>query len=377
MAEVTLASASVKQVWQKQYFQEYIRESGFKDYMSNTNNGNKSGIVLCRFDQLAKEAGKTINIPFIGRLKSAGVTGSSVLDGNEESLTNFNCPISIDWRRNGVRVPKSTSFQTEIDLWNAAKDGLRGWEAEKVRDDLIAQLLSVVGAPDSNGNSATITYDVATTGQKNAYAAANKDRLLFGNANSNYSATWATALGNVITSTGKASAAGASLAKRIAKLADPHIRPYKTETGREFYVAFHGSRSFRDIKADATMVSANTNARAREGAGMEKNPIFQDGDIIYDGVIHHEVPEIDAYASLVGLDAAGGSSADVRPVFVCGVGAAGIAWGQMPTMRTDMIKDYGFRPGVALEELLGVKKVCFNGVQNGVVTWLVAAAADS
>ncbi len=65
------------------------------------------------------------------------------------------------------------------------------------------------------------------------------------------------------------------------------------------------------------------------------------------------------------------------PVFLCGGGAVGIAWGQEPTPRTDMVEDYGFRPGVAIEELLGVKKINFNGVQNGIVTVFVGAAADS
>lgn len=374
MAEIQLASASVKQVWQNQYFAEYVRMSGYRDYMTNTNNGNKSGIILTRYDQLAKEAGQTVNIPFIGRLKSTGVTGSSVLDGQEESLTNFNCPISIDWRRNGVRVPKSESFKTEIDLWNAAKDMLKTWEAEKVRDDITNALGAIV--TDTAGT--TVNMSASTATQRNYWNAANSDRVLFGGAISNYNATFATALANVTTSTGKASAATMSLLKRIAKLADPHIRPYKTETGREFYVAFHGTRSFRDLKLDATIVAANTNARAREGDAMDRNPLFQDGDIIYDGVIHHEVPEIDAWAAATGvLNGAGGSSADVRPVFLCGTGAAGIAWGQMPTMRTDLIKDYGFRPGVAIEELIGVKKINFNGVQNGIVTGFVAAAADN
>ena len=60
-----------------------------------------------------------------------------------------------------------------------------------------------------------------------------------------------------------------------------------------------------------------------------------------------------------------------------GGGSVGIAWGQEPTPKTDNIKDYGFRPGVAIEELLGVKKINFNGVQNGIVTMFVGAAADS
>ncbi|MGI8839961.1 MAG: DUF4043 family protein [Caulobacteraceae bacterium] len=371
MAEVTLASASAKQVWMNKYYQEYVRMSGYMPYMSNADI-NKGGIILTRYE-LQKEAGKTINVPFIGRLKAPGVIGSGVLSGNEEELTNFNMPISIDWRRNAVSVPKSTSFQTEIDLLNAARSGLIVWESEKLRDDITDGFGGVI--IDTNGN--TVTVANSTAPQRNFWCGANKDRLLFGSLLSNYNATYAAALANVAAAT-KASAANMSLAKRMAKLATPHIRPFKTGTGREYFVAFHGSRSFRDLKADTTIVTANTGARPREADGMDKNPIFQDGDILYDGVIHHEVPEIDAWATATGVyDGSGAAGADVRPVFVAGGGAVSVAWGQEPTPRTDLLKDYQFRPGVAIEELLGVKKTNFNGVQNGVVTVHVGAAADS
>src|SRR5439155_101035 len=164
--------------------------SRFSPYMSNAEL-NKGGVILTRYE-LQEEAGKIINIPFIGRLKGSGVAGAQVLDGAEEELTNYNCAISVDWRRNGVRVPKSPRF--------------------------------------------------------------------------------------------------------------------RTGDGREYFVAFHGARTFRDLKGDTTMVNANTQARAREGGGMDDNPIFQDGDLIYDGVIHREVPEIDDYCTASGFDGIGTSS---------------------------------------------------------------------
>lgn len=371
MAEVTLATASERQVWQTNYVREYVRDSRFLPYMSNADI-NKGGIILTKF-QHEEEAFRTINVPFIGRLKSLGVTGGQVLDGQEEELTNFNCPITIDWRRNGVRVPKSAQFRTEINLLNAAKDNLQVWESEKLRDDIIKGMASTV--TDVNGTC--VNFDVATTAQKNTWCAANSDRILFGSANANFSSTFLTGAGNV-TSGMIATAATMSLAKRIAKAADPRIRPFRVEAtlAREYYVAFHGARTFRDIKLDFTIVTANTQARGREGTMMDKNPLFQDGDLIYDGVIHREVPEIDTYCATAGFAGIGGSAIDVRPVFLCGAGSVGIAWGQMPTPRTDNIKDYGFRPGVAIEELLGVKKINFNGVQNGIVTIIAAAASD-
>ncbi|SLK03753.1 DUF4043 family protein [Novosphingobium mathurense] len=365
MAEVTLASALEKQKWLSDYFKEYVRESGFRGYM-----GRSASSIIITKHELESEAGKTINIPLITRLTGNGVTGSTTLDGNEEDLGNYNCPISIDWRRNGVRVPKSTSYKTEIDLLNAARDMLKQWESEKLRDDIIAAMLSVVTT-----GSTTVDMVDSSAANRNAYSAANSDRLLFGKLISNYSATFATALGNIDTTDDKCTVASMSLAKRLAKQADPHIRPFKSSVGQEYFVAFHGSRTFRDLKADSTMTQANREARPRDVAA---NPLFQDGDLIYDGILHREVPEIDDIASASGvLDAAGAASADVRPVFVCGQQSVGVAWGQMPTPQTDMTKDYKFRPGVAIEELLGVKKMAFNGKQHGMLTAFFAAAADS
>lgn len=379
MAETILATALERQVWITKYFQEYVRTSRFMPYMSNADI-NKGGIILTKF-QREDEAFRTINIPFIARLKSAGVTGAQVLDGAEEELTNFNMPITIDWRRNAVRLPKSTTFRTEVNLWDAAKDALAVWETEKLRDDIIKALAMVV--VDTNGTIAF--YDQATVAQQNTWTAANVDRILFGTNVSNFSTTFATGLGNIATSQ-IASSAMISKAKRIAKQADPHIRPYRVEDGdgREYFVCFSGSRTFRDLKLDTNIINANSNARAREGMGMEKNPIFQDGDLIWDGVIIREIPEIDLYCQNINnqnggtaFTGVGGSGGDIRPLFICGGGAVGIAWGQEPTPRTDMLKDYGFRPGVAIEELLGVKKLNFNGIQNGMVTVFAAAAADS
>jgi hypothetical protein len=64
-------------------------------------------------------------------------------------------------------------------------------------------------------------------------------------------------------------------------------------------------------------------------------------------------------------------------VALCGAQAVGIAWGQEPTPRTDLQKDFQFRPGVAIEELLGVKGLAFNGKKHGVLQAYFCAAADS
>ena len=346
MAEVTITSDLEKQKWLSNYFEEYVRESGFMPYMGR--NSNK--VIVTKYE-LQEESGKTINIPLITRLTNSGVEGNAILDGAEEDMSVYNMPLSIDWRRNGVRVPKSTSYKTEIDLWGAAKDLLKQWEAEKLRDDIIESMMRVERA---------VNYGASSSTTRNNWLNANFDRVLFGatiaNAGTAGSAVHATALTNLDTGADKLTTSIGSLARRIARSANPHIRPFRTETGREFYVMFCGARAFRDLKLDTAMISANRDARAREGDAYRDNPLFVDGDLWYDGILYHEVPEIDDIAAQTSYFNAAATAGDARPCFLCGAQAVAIAWGQTPEMRTDTKKDYEFRPGVAIEELLEVDK---------------------
>jgi N4-gp56 family major capsid protein len=387
--ETQLATALEKQVWSTQYISEYIRRTRFKPFMGRSNDS----IIIVKYE-LQTESGKIINIPLITRLKGKGVGGSAVLSGNEEAMGNYNCAVAIDWVRNGVDVPKSTSYKTEINLFEAAKPALRSWSMEDLRTDIIYALMQIITGGDATLPYSEITIDTvnggymltgaagvtftrregvdlltATEAQKNVWMTNNSDRILFGEKRSNVAATHALSLANITTASSKLSTDAASLAKRMAGNADPHITPYQLEDGREFYVYFAGPRSFRDLKKDANMISANRDARPRN---VEENPIFQDGDLIYDGIIFKEIKEL---PHIVNVGA--GGNTDVEANFLCGKQALAVAWGQEPTPRQDMKKDYEFRPGVAIEELRGTKKLAFNNKQQGIVTHYTAGAADA
>lgn len=377
--EVTLAPALEVQRWMSTYFAEYVRSSKFMPYMGRS----PMSIIVAKYE-LQTEAGKTINIPLITRLKGNGVTGSQVLDGNEEELGNYNFPISIDWRRNGVRVPKSTTYKTDIDLFNAARDMLREWEAEKLRDDLIYAYLSVVDSVSTttpirygaitldtvNGGYKISSADyIATESNKDNWLALNSDRVLFGKLRSNNSGNdHSASLANIDSTDDILTTKVAELAKRMAKQGSPHIRPWKTKDGAEFFVFFVNSRCFRDVSNDDAMVQANRDARPRDVAA---NPIFQDGNLLKNGILYVEIEELPVLAGV------GNGGIDVGVNMLCGAQSAAVAWGQEPTPQADMLKDYKFRPGVAIEELLGVSKIFFNGVQHGCVTVYAAATPDA
>jgi hypothetical protein len=150
----------------------------------------------------------------------------------------------------------------------------------------------------------------------------------------------------------------------------------------EWFVAFCGAETFRDLAADPTIVQANVSARPREGSGVEKNPLFQDGDLLFRGVIIREVPEITDFCTIAG---AGSGPIDVQPIFFCGQNALTVGWGQMPKPTERKEDDYGFLIGRGVESVYGVGKVFKKRdpeatvaqlVQWGVVTVFAAAVAD-
>ena len=388
MAEVVLATALQKQTWSTEVTREYVRESGLLPYM-----GTEDTSIIRIRNEFKDKSGDTINFPLVARIKGRGVRGSEVLKGNEVDLGLYNTAISVDWLRQGVKIPKSTSFRTAVDIWGLTKPQLRTWSAETIRDDVIQGFAQVIlpGTLDAQGLPGTdsaVNYAFSTAGQRNTYLVNNSDRIVFGNARANISSgNWATSLGNVSVASGQSSAAHVRLLKTIAKQAGRNVpvgsttqttfnvTPFKSDmtAGREWFVYFVGTREFGLLSQDTTIVAYNTNARPREGDAMERNPLFQDGDLMYNGVLIREMPELDDLIQV----GAGSGGADLAFGFLCGQSAVAVGYGQTPRIHEDLDEDYKFRPGMAIEELRGVKKTSFAGVQYGIVTSVTAVPAQA
>lgn len=283
MAVTTVQDNNKLVRYTKEINREYVRGNMFSPYMGQDLN------AIIRIRQELKQGGDQMNIPLVTKLKGRG-TGTGTLVGNEEKIDNYGMRVWLDWARHAVVTKKSDQHKDSADIFGEAKPLLTDWGLERQRDDIVEAFMALPSeaAPANIGDSDTVNgirYEDATATQKNTWNADNSDRILYGAAVSNYNATHATALANIDTTNDKLSAAVVSLAKSQAELADPAIKPFKTRDGYEYFVMFVGSNAFRDLKADPTIVAANRDARAREGNGMDKNPLFQDGDLIWDGVI--------------------------------------------------------------------------------------------
>ena len=387
MADFTLATASAKEEWSAQYAAEYIRDSALLAYMGT----DETSIIRVR-NELLGTAGAAVHFPLVQRLRGAGVTGGSVLYGAEEAQGNYSDCVRTSLIRNAVMITEDQSYKTEIDLYNAGRASLKNWSAEKLRDDVITALGSViVRQGGSNGEDSAIAFETATPTQRDVHFGNNSDRVLFGTNNGNKSATGALGGASPVTSASVSFAnsalnvtAGMTMsaaillkAKTLAKKAGAivgtsHIAPFKSDMtkGQEYFVLFVGSEGFRDLSADATINAANTYARGREGNAMDSNPLFQDGDLLYRGIIIREVPEMPL------LSVTGAASAPLAQAFLCGQSAVAVAWSKKPNPRTQQF-DYGHRNGAGISEIRGQKKVSFNGSQYGVVTLVHSAPSDA
>lgn len=332
------------QIWDKQYFAEYIRSNRFKKYMGTT----ETSMIQVK-DSLTTKSGDTITFAAVRRLTGAGVTGNTILEGNEEILDQRSMKLTVAPIRHAVAVSDWDEQKSTIELRDVAKTSLKNWSMEKLRSDIIISLSSM-----GTVNGVTIPYATATSTQRNTWLASNSDRVRFGALASNYSSgVMATALATVDTTNDRMTGALLSLVKRQAQTASPHIRPIQTidTNDEEWFVVFMPSLVFRDFRSDAAVLSANSNGRPRE-AGWQKNPMFSGGDLVWDGMIVREVPELPV------LTAVGTSSSDVAASYLCGAQAIGAGWAQR-TKTTTNVRDYGYMHGVGLQEIRGIGKLCF------------------
>ena len=378
MAVTTVQSNNKLVKFTQEINREYVRGNLFSPYMGTALNS------IIRVRNELKAGGEQMNIPLVSRLTGAGVS-TGTLVGNEEMIDNYGMRVWLEWARHAVVTNKAESQKDSADIFGEAKPLLSDWGKELQRDELITAFMALPSEsqPSAGVRVNGIQYDLATAAQRNTWNAANSDRVLYGNTTANYNATHATALANVDTTNDKATASNLALLKRVAMGASPKIRPFKTDSGYEYFVAFAGMNTFRDLKA--SLETINKDARPREQNGVDKNPLFQDGDQIYDGIIIRQVPEISSFVTNVWttLKTAGTASARVEPVFLCGQQAAAMAWGQMakPTFRKE--DDYGFITGTGIEMAYGMSKIFkkhpssgSNLVQFGVATGFFASATD-
>jgi N4-gp56 family major capsid protein len=356
MTITTVATANTVKQWDAEFYREYIRANRFSRYQ-----GTDANAVIQLKEQLTKKPGDALTISLVKALSGSGVSGNSLLEGNEEAIANYGQQISIAAYRNGVAMTEWEEQKTAMGMREAARPLLKDWAMELNR----SKILDALGSFQQTAGGAITTYAGSSEAVKDACLAANADRFLFGAAVANNAANdHSAALLEIDNTADKLTKEVVSLAKRRAKLADPIIRPIRVNDDEEWYVMFANSLAFRDLKLSLATVNQYAEVRGKS------NPLFTDGDLVWDGVVIREVPEI---AVIAGVGAGG---INVAPNYLCGAQAVGHVIGKRWASRTEE-RDYGFVNGVAIEGFFGTEKLFYNGKQHGVHTVYTAGVADA
>jgi hypothetical protein len=386
MAGSTIVSANQTTRFQSEVRREYVRGGRFGPYIGKTEN------AIIQVKQYLKK----VSIPLVGKLKSAGVSGSSTLGGNEEALSNFAATLQPTYWRNGVLIDNEENEKPEFNLFQEARPALMNWAMEKKRDQII-QAMGAVEAGGTylnyGGTEGAFGSTAASAANMDTWNTNNQDRVLYGSVKSNNtSGNHTTSLSSIDTTNDKLDSGIITLLKRMAETARPLIRPVKVKSDEPWYVFFVDPYGFRDLKEDSTIAQANREARPRE---VMDNPIFTGGDLVYDGVIIKKIPEIAIFidgdssgspwdgvwgagaASADGLDDGGDTSSRVGIGFFCGAQAVGLGLGRMPSFKRRKEDDYEHLSGVGLTMKHDIKKIFYNNKQHGMITSFFSAALDS
>lgn len=344
----TVAAAGLTpQQWDDKFFTEYIRANRFSKYMGKSENN-----IIQLKDDLTAKPGKTVTFALVNAITGSGKRGSATLVGNEQKMNSRSCKVTVDKVREAVVVPEIDEQYSAISLRDASKVVLKNWALALTKTDIINGLGQVSG--DYQSGIKTIWDNMAANSVvQDAWALNNVDRVLFGASKANYAADFSAALLNVDVAGDLISVARLDLMKVLAKTASPIIPPTMVNGDEEWYVVFMGTRNFTTYKNDPVIVAANRDARIR---GVD-NPLFTGGDLLYNGMIIREIPEITV------LTGAGATAVDVEPVFLVGAQALGIAWAQHSKTITDDT-DYGDKQGVAVQEIRGIQKLIFGTDAN-------------
>jgi N4-gp56 family major capsid protein len=364
MADTVAAAGLRKQQWESKFFTEYLTENRYSESF-----GSDENAVIQIKEVLSKGKGDSVSIALVNRLTNAAVLGSNMLEGAEEDMSSRSMRIYIDKRRNAVRIAEMEEYKSAIDLRDAARATLKDWAMKDTETLLTDALGSIDGTVFASANAAA----------RNTWNTNNFDRVLYGQVKSNNGATagsvtHANALITLDNTNDKLTPTALSLMKELAVTCDPKITPVRVEKtkGRRYYVVYANSRSFRDLKTNAAMVQAQREVSLE----VENNRLFEGGDLLWDGMIVKEIP---------GIGFTSNATIECAPVYLCGAQALAIVYGKRWSTTTKTF-DYGDKYGIAIEGIMGVRKIIFGTdasvdtttpKDNGVVTGWFAAVASS
>jgi N4-gp56 family major capsid protein len=317
--------ALTKKAWDEKLFRDVVKESYFSKFMSE-----KGDNLIHVKTQLERSQGDNVTFALRMRGEFEGVTGSTRLEGNENSLTFYSDSVSLELYRIGVRVDnKLDAKRVMFSIEDEAKEALKESGTNKI-EKLAFDAILADATINCYQTSATNFLQTATPGTAKAALHATNSLI---------------------------TPAFLSALKTYAKTGGGRdfvpLRPIKIG-GKDYYVLLVHPDVVYDLKQNAVLQGAWENARERS---MD-NPLFRDAEVVWDGVVVHSNERV-----TIGTDGGGASVAFCKGVLM---GAQSLiwAWGQRPQTVTETF-DYKREIGYGWDMMAGVSKPQFNSQDFG------------
>lgn len=328
MALTTAANLTAKKLWARQLIREALYDTVFakgKPFM-----GKGPNCIIQVMEDLAKERGDTLYVNLVAKLGGDGVTGDNILEGNEQQLITQEMNISIDQKRQGIRIAgRMEQKKTVVNLREEGGTQLKQWFTEFYENSIFRVL----------GGDTTFAF--ANTGQSPVPTSGANIRLIYGG----------DATGGVAGDLDSSDIFQTLEIDRMvgyARTSTPQIRPVKVD-GMDLYPIFVHTWQAQSLRTDEAWINAQHNSAMRGS----KNPIFTGALGMWNQAIVYESPRVKTFTNY-----GAGSNLPAARAMLLGCQAAIFAKGGGETWEEKNF-DYGNQPGVAMGAIFGIKKSRF------------------
>jgi N4-gp56 family major capsid protein len=351
---------------EKEIFKQYIKGTVFSTLMGKRNSGKS--IIMDGKQFAGLGVGDTRMYHFVPQFMGSGIRGQDkTLEGNEKTIEEFTTSIKVNQVAQAFRKRgKLTDIRTIINLRSEFKDQLANWFKYTTEFDIIDALTGYMtdGSTYLEGFSrdeATGMMTISATG------AAMTTPLVKGAGRCFRPDHTGTKFTNVVVAPENTSneallrdmAPGDIMntklldgLQNLAKSAGKYpMKPVRLQDGREYYILILHPTAAEQLRSDERW-EKRVLATYQGNRSLENDPIATGAMGIWEKII---VKEADYIPSI------GNGTVNVARNLLLGADAAVMAWAQTLNYVEKKF-DYDREMGVAADEIRGVKKLDFDGV---------------
>lgn len=133
--------------------------------------GSRKPIIVN--EDFTKKPGETIKFNVVSQLFSAGVTGESTLQGNEDTLALGQYTLTVDWIRNAVAYTKNLEKRVNFNIAQTIRQELSDWMGRYIDAQMFSSIISNASNTIYAGGATT----EATLGSNDHFGTEEIDRI--------------------------------------------------------------------------------------------------------------------------------------------------------------------------------------------------------